>query len=151
MTLYDVFYDLTRLEIRLWDRVDAALRAEIDVPLGRFEAMLVMSRLGTCRIQDISQALSVTVGGTSKLIDRIEESGHCTRSPNPDDRRSSLITLAPTALPLLEQGKAAIESILEAALGAHLSDEGLNSLRDQLRILKLANENADASQVGPAE
>lgn len=150
MTLYEVFYDLTRLEIHLWDRVDVDLRAEIDVPLGRFEAMLVMSRLGTCRIQDISEALSVTVGGTSKLVDRIEEAGNCTRSPNPDDRRSSLITLAPKALPLLERGKAVIESTLEATLGMHLSDDGIGSLRDQLRTLRLANENASASPADPS-
>jgi hypothetical protein len=42
----------------------------------------------------------MTIGGTSKLVDRIEASGYCTRSPNPGDRRSSVIelTLAGTAV-----------------------------------------------------
>lgn len=62
MSLYDVFSDLTRLETRLWDRVDASLRAEIEVPLGRFEAMLVMRRLGPCRVVDMAEALAITVG-----------------------------------------------------------------------------------------
>ena len=78
---YEVFFNLTRLEIELWERVDQALRAECGVPLGRLEALLVLDRLGPCRVQDVSRELAITVGGTSKLIDRVEASGHCRRTP----------------------------------------------------------------------
>jgi hypothetical protein len=44
---------------------------------------------------DIAEELSLTVGGTSKLVDRIEAAGHCVRRANPDDRRSSIIELTP--------------------------------------------------------
>ena len=50
VSLYDVFFDLTRTEMQLWDHIDDALRAEIDVPLGRFEALLVLRRLGTTHL-----------------------------------------------------------------------------------------------------
>jgi DNA-binding MarR family transcriptional regulator len=143
MALYDVFSDLTRLETRLWDRVDASLRAEIEVPLGRFEAMLVMRRLGPCRVLDVADALAITVGGASKLIDRLSASGFCTRLPNPADQRSSLLVLAPAVLPLLERGQSVIEVTLHETLGAHLSADGIKVLRSQLHALLLANGGTD--------
>jgi DNA-binding MarR family transcriptional regulator len=136
MGLYDVFFDLTRLEIHLWDQVDEALRAEINIPLGRFEAMLVMRRLGPCRIQDVSRELSVTVGGTSKLVDRLEESGFCARTPHPDDRRSSLISLTGDAQGVLDRGNVVLESILQSTLTAHLADDEIRTLRKHLRKLR---------------
>lgn len=140
MVFYDMFFDLTRLEMDLWSRVDEALRAEINVPLGRFEAMLVMRRLGPCRILDVSHELSVTVGGTSKLVDRIEEAGHCVRTMNPDDRRSSLITLVEDARITLERGEAVIESTLRELLGTQLTDDQAQILRRQLRALRDAGD-----------
>jgi DNA-binding MarR family transcriptional regulator len=37
----------------------------------------------------------VTVGGTSKLVDRIERSGLIARERDPDDRRASRVALTP--------------------------------------------------------
>jgi DNA-binding MarR family transcriptional regulator len=142
MSLYGIFYDLTRLEMQLWDRVDTALRAAVDVPLGRFEALLVMRRLGPCRIQDVSRELSLTVGGTSKLVDRLEATGLCARAANPDDRRSSLITLTDRALPLVEDGEAVIESTLRTLLGATLPAKDLTALGAQLHRLRHAGQPA---------
>lgn len=138
MSLYDVFFDLTRVEIHLWDRIDEALRAEIDVPLGRFEALLVLRRLGPCRVLDVSRELALTVGGTSKLVDKLETTGLCLRTPNPDDRRSSLITLHETAPAVLDRGEAVIEDTLRAHLGAHLGDDEVAALRVTLRALRRA-------------
>lgn len=138
MSLYDVFFDLTRAEMHLWDHIDDALRAEIDVPLGRFEALLVLRRLGPCRILDVSRELALTVGGTSKLIDKLETTGLCLRAPNPDDRRSSLITLAETAPTVIDRGEAVIETTLRSHLDAHLTADEITALRGALRALRRA-------------
>jgi DNA-binding MarR family transcriptional regulator len=53
-----------------------------------------MDRVPDCRIADIAVALSITVGGVSKLVDRIEHAGWCCRAPNPNDARSSVVTLS---------------------------------------------------------
>ncbi|WP_158548137.1 MarR family winged helix-turn-helix transcriptional regulator [Desertihabitans brevis] len=147
MKLYDIFFDLTRLEMQLWDQVDTALRAATGVPLGRFEALLVLRRLGPSRVQDLSRELSLTVGGTSKLVDRLEAAGLCTRTANPADRRSSVITLTAAAQPLLDTGEAVITSTLETALGAHLSPDDLTSLAGHLQQLRRA---ADGGKAGHA-
>jgi DNA-binding MarR family transcriptional regulator len=88
-----LFSDLVRLETELWDLVERRLRREHDLALSWFEPMQVIDRTPDCRVIDIAEALSITVGGTSKLVDRIENAGWCERSPNPDDGRSSTIRL----------------------------------------------------------
>ena len=85
-----LFNELIRLEIELWDAVDKRLRTDCDLPLSRFEPMQVIARYPECRVQDIAHELAITVGGVSKLVDRIEASGHCRRRANPKDRRSSI-------------------------------------------------------------
>ncbi len=145
MNLYEVFFDLTRLEIQLWDQIDQALLEECGITLGRVEAMLVMRRLGTCRVQDVSRELLVTVGGTSKLVDRIEASGYCTRTPNPDDRRSSLITLTPAAEPLLSRAETVIETTLRATLGEHLAEDEIQTFGSQLGRLRRLIDPTDPS------
>src|SRR3954447_9955347 len=87
--------DLIRLEIALWDRVDARLRDSHELPLAFFESLLFISRApgGSMRVGDLARALRVTVGGTSKLVDRIERAGLIARETDPDDRRASRVAL----------------------------------------------------------
>jgi DNA-binding MarR family transcriptional regulator len=89
--------DLIRLEIVLWERVDARLRERHELPLSFFESLYFVSRAPerSLRVGDLANALRVTVGGTSKLIDRIEAAGLVARGPDPDDRRAARITLTP--------------------------------------------------------
>jgi len=87
--------DLVRLEIMLWDRVDSRLRAEHSLSLAFFEALFFLSRSddGSLRVGDLAQAMRITVGGASKLVDRIERAGLVRREPDATDRRASKIAL----------------------------------------------------------
>jgi DNA-binding MarR family transcriptional regulator len=115
--LQTVFSVLIRFETELWNAVDARPRADCDLPLSRFAPMQVVARHGGCRVHDIADELSMTVGGTSKLVDRIEASGYCTRSPNPGDRRSSIIELTPAGKAVLARATAVFEEELRNQLG----------------------------------
>ena len=61
--LRQVFNDLIRFEIELWNAVDARLKREFDLPLTHFEPMSVMDRLPKCRVYDIAVELGITTGG----------------------------------------------------------------------------------------
>src|SRR6516165_8552308 len=101
--LQQLFSDLIRFETELWNAIDARMRAEHDLPLHRFEPMQVIGRTPGCRVYDIAEALSLTTGGVSKLVDAIEASGYVARRPNPEDRRSSLIELTPAGKKVLSK------------------------------------------------
>jgi DNA-binding MarR family transcriptional regulator len=121
----DFFDVLLRYEIGLWNAVDAALRDAHTLPLGRFQALRALhGRGGNGRIQDLAGDLAITVGATSKLVDRLELDGTARRQPNPDDRRSSLISLTPEG----ERLRAAASATFEAALRGSLPPEDVGDL-----------------------
>jgi DNA-binding MarR family transcriptional regulator len=70
--LKQLFSDLVRLEIELYDALDRRLRDDFGLPLSRFELMQVIARTEACRVYDIVSRLSITVGGVSKAVDRME-------------------------------------------------------------------------------
>ena len=131
-----LFSDLVRLETELWDRVDRRLRSDHDLPLSWFEPLQVIDQVPDCRVADIAQALSITVGGTSKLVDRIERAGLCSRAPNPDDARSSVVALTRAGHRRLDAAHGSFEDELEAWLGAALPPERLHVLASTVRHVR---------------
>ena len=140
--LRQVFNEVIRFEIEMWNGVDARLRSEFNLPLTQFEPMSVIDRLGTCRVQDIAAELGITTGGVSKLIDRIESDGFCRRRPNPDDRRSSLLELTPPGRRLLRAAGKTFDDELERRLGG-LSQGAVEQLVATLTRLRAAGRRVD--------
>jgi DNA-binding MarR family transcriptional regulator len=136
--LRQVFNDLIRFEIELWNAVDARLKKECGLPLTHFEPMSVINRLARCRVFDIASELGITTGGTSKLVDRIEASGYCRRLPNPDDRRSSLLELTPEGRRMFAEAGKAFDDELERRLGSAVPERTLRQFAGTLARLRAA-------------
>lgn len=139
--LADLFSDLVRLETELWDLLEHRLREAHALPLSWFEPMQVMDRVVDCRVVDIAEALSITVGGVSKLVDRIEQAGWCGRAPNPNDARSSVVSLTRGGRRVLAAAQASCAEELAVRLEGGASPEQLVSLASTIRDLRrhLAN------------
>lgn len=141
--LLSVFNDLVRLETQLWSALDSRLRVELGIPLGRFETLQVLGRRGTCRVNDIADELLITWSGTSKIVDRLEESRLCRRRPNPEDGRSSLIDLTASGRRLLAQGEALLLEELTRRVQQRLPRRGLQDLAGTLTRLRQAAPAGD--------
>jgi MarR family transcriptional regulator, organic hydroperoxide resistance regulator len=138
--LRQLFNDIIRFEIELWNAVDARLKSEFDLPLTHFEPMAVMDRLPGCRVYDIATELGITTGGTSKLVDRIEASGYCRRLPNPADRRSSLLELTEAGRRLFAEAGVAFDDELGRRLGAAVPERTLRQFGATLARLRAAGQ-----------
>jgi len=134
--LLHLFSELVRLETELWNAVDARLRADHDLTLGRFETMQVISRRRPCRVNDVADELVITIGGASKVVDRVEAAGHCRRRDNPDDRRSSLIELTPAGRRMLAAATTTVEDELRNLIGSALPARALQQLSTTLSTLR---------------
>ncbi len=139
------FSELVRLETEVWNAVEGRLRTDFGVTLPVFEFLQVISRTPGCRVHDIAAELSITVGGTSKVVDRIEASGYCLRTANPGDRRSSIITLTPAGKRLLPKLTAAVENELRNRLGTAVPDRSLVQLTKTLTRLRTAVRAGEAA------
>ena len=145
--LRQVFNDLIRFEIELWNAVDARLKREFDLPLTHFEPMSVMDRLPTCRVYDIASELGITTGGTSKLVDRIEASGYCRRLPNPEDRRSSLLELTPAGKRMFAEAGKAFDDELQRRLGAAVPERTLRQFAGTLSRLRAVGQRVEMEEI----
>ena len=134
--LASLFSDLIRLETELWDLVEARLRRDHDLALSWFEPMQVIDRTPGCRVIDIAEALSITIGGTSKLVDRIQNAGWCERSPNPDDGRSSTIRLTRAGRRLLTAARRTFTDEVGIRLAEPLSTTELQRFAATVRKLR---------------
>jgi DNA-binding MarR family transcriptional regulator len=133
--------DLVRLEIVLWNRVDQRLREEHGLPLAFFETLYFTSRSpnGRLRIGDLAQALRITVGGTSKVADRVERAGLIRREPDSGDRRASWVVPTPTGKRKLAAAIESYETELAGALEDVLSTKEQRVLHDLVRRMLRAS------------
>ncbi len=136
MDLRQIFDDLVRFETDLWNGIDARLRQECEVTLGGLNVLLVVEREGSCRVNDIAAALSITVGGASQAVDRLEKLGHCIRRPHPADRRSSIVELTAAGRELVARAGPVFDRELATRLGAPLPDTALGHLANALAVLR---------------
>jgi DNA-binding MarR family transcriptional regulator len=146
MNLRQTFDDLVRFETELWNGIDATLQRECGVTLGTFNVLLVVNDTADCRVNDLAAALSITVGGGSQAVDRIEARGLLERKPNPANRRSSLLSLTASGRRTLETASAVFDDELQAWFAAPLTSGALDRLSKDLATLRSAAERRAADQ-----
>ena len=131
-----LFGDLVRLETELWNRVEARVQQAHGVPLAWVEIMQVVGATADCRVLDIARALSITVGGASKVVDKVETAGLCRREPNPTDGRSNLIRLTDPGENLLEAANVTFAGALAVYVGGAVPAGELAQLSVTLRQMR---------------
>ncbi len=129
---------ISRLARELEQRLEPVYR-EHGLEAGWYDVLATLRRAGPpyrLRPTDFSGALMLTSSGTTKRLDRLEQAGLITRSPDPDDRRGTLITLTPAGRTLIDNVTAAhLEN--ERRLLSALTEADQRRLADLLRTLQL--------------
>jgi DNA-binding MarR family transcriptional regulator len=138
---------LVRLEIAVWDRVDARLRESHELPLAFFESLFFISRApgGSMRVGDLARALRITVGGTSKIVDRIERAGLIARESDPDNRRASRVALTAAGKRKVTAAVKTYEAEVAAILGGVLSPEEQHQMSDYVSRLLTSIDEAEGT------
>src|ERR671936_249759 len=101
------------------DRVQKALAAADLPPLSWFEVLWAVKRspTGRPRMSELAAWLTLSRGGITKLVDRLEEAGYIERVSCAEDRRSLQAELTPAGKKMLEEMRA----VYEGELDRHLS------------------------------
>lgn len=141
-----LYRELVSLEIELWNGIEGRLRAEYDLPLTSFEVLHLLLRRPGRRIQDIAEEFSITVGGTSKAVDRLEAAGLCERRANPHDRRSSIVELTAEGRRLAEGAVKVFEDELELRIGSVIPEQSVREVTAVLSTLRAAGRALEAER-----
>jgi DNA-binding MarR family transcriptional regulator len=74
------------------ERHRAALARRLEISDTEAAALAHLANHGQLTPGELGTLLGLTSGGTTALVQRLEQAGHVARHPNPHDRRSILIT-----------------------------------------------------------
>jgi DNA-binding MarR family transcriptional regulator len=123
---------------------DALAQAELP-PLAWFEmlAAIAASEEERMKMGELAEALVITRGGLTKLVDRLVKAGLIERTFCDTDRRVSYATLLPAGAELLEEMVPVVSGELELAFAARLSERQADDLRSTLDAVRGTACNGD--------
>lgn len=143
---YPTFSRLVGVQTALWRDIDVRLRKRHAIPLPDVTVLQVIADMDGCRVQDLATTLHITVGGASKIVDRLVEGRLASRAPNPNDRRSSVLAVTREGHELLVRVSPDVESVLDVRLAGAVDPAHLTLLDEALRQLERgAGHNGDES------
>jgi DNA-binding MarR family transcriptional regulator len=131
------------------ERVQRALAAADLPPLSWFELLHAIkhSPTGRPRMSELADWLTLSRGGITKLVDRLQEADCLERVSCAEDRRSLQAELTPAGENLLAE----MGEVYEAELGRHLS--ALSAEDAELitaALLKVTGSTCEAATHGPS-
>jgi DNA-binding MarR family transcriptional regulator len=115
-------------------RLQEALAAAELPPLAWFEMLAAIAASDGERMKmgELAEALVITRGGLTKLVDRLVKAGLIERTFCETDRRVSYATLLPAGAELLEEMVPVVSAELDLAFAARLSERQADDLRQTL-------------------
>ncbi len=129
---------LTRTHAAVTQRLqDALARAEFP-PLPWYEVLATVADAPEQRLRmgELAEALVITRGGLTKLVDRLIKAGLLERTFCETDRRVSYATLLPTGADLLAEMRPVVTEELAVAFSANLSAPQAKELRQMLERVR---------------
>jgi DNA-binding MarR family transcriptional regulator len=125
---------LTRTHAAIVGRLQEALAASDFPPLPWYEVLATVSEAPEQRMRmgDLAEAMVITRGGLTKLVDRLIKAGLMERTFCETDRRVSYATLLPAGSDLLDEMRPVVVAELKVAFAANLSDAQARDLREAL-------------------
>ncbi len=125
---------LTRTHAAITQRLQEMLASSDFPPLPWYEVLAAVAEAPEERMKmgDLAEALVITRGGLTKLVDRLVKAGLLERTFCETDRRVSYATLTAAGRDLLAEMRPAVIAELEVAFSANLSVSQANELRQTL-------------------
>jgi DNA-binding MarR family transcriptional regulator len=131
---------LTRTHAAIVGRLQEALASANLPPLPWYEVLATISEAPRERMKmgDLAEALVITRGGLTKLVDRLVKAGLLERTFCETDRRVSYATLLPAGRELLDEMRPVVVAELEVAFAARLSAAEADALRETLERVRVS-------------
>jgi DNA-binding MarR family transcriptional regulator len=129
---------LTRAHAAVTGRLQEALAQGDFPPLPWYEVLAAVAEAPEQRMRmgDLAEALVITRGGLTKLVDRLIKAGLLERTFCETDRRVSYATLLPPGATLLAEMRPIVTAELEIAFAAKLSVSEARQLGDTLERVR---------------
>jgi len=141
----DAWGALTRTHAAVAGRLQEALAGADFPPLPWYEVLATLAEAPEERLKmgDLAEALVITRGGLTKLVDRLVKAGLLERTFCETDRRVSYATLLPAGRSLLEEMRPVVIAELKVAFAAKLTAAEADALRETLERVRASACSVD--------
>ena len=136
----DAWGALTRTHSAIVGRLQDALTQAEFPPLPWYEVLATVSEAPEQRMKmgELAEALVITRGGLTKLVDRLVKAGLLERTFCKTDRRVSYATLMPAGVDLLDEMRPVVIAELKVAFAARLSVDEAEQLSETLERVRVS-------------
>jgi DNA-binding MarR family transcriptional regulator len=136
----DAWGALARTHAAVTGRLQEALAAADFPPLPWYEVLATVAEAPEQRMKmgDLAEALVITRGGLTKLVDRLVKAGLLERTFCETDRRVSYATLCPAGSELLEEMRPVVVAELKASFASRLTAAEADVLRETLERVRVS-------------
>jgi DNA-binding MarR family transcriptional regulator len=126
----DAWLAVARTHAAITGRLQEALTAAGLPPLPWFDVLATLSEAPEQRLKmgELAEALVITRGGLTKLVDRLIKAGLLERAFCEADRRVSYATLLPAGTELLAEMRPVVAGELETAFAANITERQAGEL-----------------------
>jgi DNA-binding MarR family transcriptional regulator len=138
--------DLTTLLAELARGVDDDLLLEWTIPLGWFDVLAALQRLGgRARPVEVAAELRLPPSSLSRRLDRLEEEGWVARhrEVDPDDRRVVEVELTRRGRNLWREMNVTYRRAVQARFATHLTDDQVRSIAEVVAALDRLDDDVD--------
>ncbi|HVY78377.1 MAG TPA: MarR family transcriptional regulator [Solirubrobacterales bacterium] len=131
---------LARTHAAIAGRLQESLAAADFPPLPWYEVLATVADSPQQRMKmgDLAEALVITRGGLTKLVDRLVKAGLLERTFCETDRRVSYATLLPAGAELLEEMRPVVVAELKSSFASKLSAAEADALRETLERVRVS-------------
>jgi len=119
---WHAFYGLLQVNAHIVERVGAAMERETGLPPSWFEVLANLSK-GPLRMSDLASRLTLSRGGATRLVARMEDEGLVEREIPKSDRRATYARLTDKGVEALHRAKPVHFAVVEEMWSRHLDDE----------------------------
>ncbi|HYC82486.1 MAG TPA: MarR family transcriptional regulator [Solirubrobacterales bacterium] len=124
---------LARTHAAVSGRIQEGLTEAGLPPLAWFDVLATLAEAGgAMKMGELAEALVITRGGLTKLVDRLVKAGLLERTFCETDRRVSYATVLPAGAELLNEMLPVVSAELQVAFGANISDGEAGQLTETL-------------------
>ena len=136
----DAWGALARTHAAITGRLQEALAGADFPPLPWYEVLATVAEAPEQRMKmgDLAEALVITRGGLTKLVDRLVKAGLLERTFCETDRRVSYATLCPAGTEMLEEMRPVVVAELKVSFASKLSAAEADALRETLERVRVS-------------
>ena len=102
------FFETTQLVLREIQNQLAAFNLPEEITGQRLRVLWEIAGSENMRMSDLAARMGIQPRTVTQFIDALESAGFVTRTPDPHDRRATLLRLTPSAQPVVDSFHAAV-------------------------------------------